>query len=884
MENALKRTAPHSSLRTALICVAVLTAISLSLASRANWSNKTLQLFFTRDIFDDIAGATFLALAFSLATLLYRSRRGLALGWVSAMFALFLIAETMNHALDSSQLSGDNYLSRFGTSHLWMVHSLQIVGSCAGLVTLACLPLAVRRIDSTLREAASSRESQSHLNAAIESSMSAILMYEAVRDENGTIVDLRVLSVNRNAELMLGSTREKMLGKKMSIIFPELLTPARLRVYAEVIETGKSLNKDIEHRVLKSGGRPLILNIQAIKLEDGVAITATDITDREKNRKELQTALVNQRAIIACSPFCMIATDHNGIITSANPAAERMLAYSAAELIGQNVSILHEPNEMTQRARELADQYGTDSLQGHQVLHAIPEKGAPEEREWTYVRRDASKLPVNLTVTSLKDPAGTSVGFLGIAYDLTERKRADEYIQHIAHHDPLTGLPTRTLLRDRLEVAIERARRSHDHLAVIMVDLDNFKRVNDSLGHQAGDKLLAEVSKRLKDSIRKSDTVARMGGDEFIVLLPDLRDANDAQVLALKLLDEISKPIHLGSHQLTVTASCGISIFPECEQIDDLFKNADLAMYRIKGRGRNGVEVYTPGIGIESLKKLKMESALRTALKDNAFEIVYQPQISLANNHLIGVEALLRWKSAEFGFVPPTTFIPIAEETGLIVSIGEWVLRNACKEIAALQAEIGKELSVAINISPRQFQQKNFPETVERALRISGLSPHQVELEITEQLLMVDSEESLEIMERVRKLGVHFAIDDFGTGFSNMAYITRFAVDRIKIDRSFISKCDANTNGRVVTSAIIALAHNLDIEVVAEGVETTSHVDTLLQMKCDIAQGYLYSKPLSLKALKIFAARLPGIPSTLEGKSAVRRAFTDVGENLLQIV
>jgi diguanylate cyclase (GGDEF)-like protein len=387
----------------------------------------------------------------------------------------------------------------------------------------------------------------------------------------------------------------------------------------------------------------------------------------------------------------------------------------------------------------------------------------------------------------------------------------------------------------------------------MMVDLDNFKRVNDSLGHQAGDTVLCEISRRLKACIRKSDTVARMGGDEFVILLPDLHSVADAQEICDKLLASVALPIRVGSHDIVVTASVGISVFPDCEDIDALFKNADLAMYTVKARGRNGSEIYTSELAMPGLEQLQMESALRNALDAGEFEIVYQPQVSFTDNKMLGVEALLRWNSQAFGLVAPNTFIPIAEEIGLIVPIGEWVLIESCKEIAALQKRLGVQCSVAVNISPRQFQQQDFPATVERALLASGLKPQQLELEITEQLLMVDSEESLEIMERVRKLGVRFAIDDFGTGFSNMAYINRFAVDRIKIDRSFISRCDVDNTSRAVTSAIIALARSLDIEVIAEGVESEQHVETLTQMACDQAQGYFYSRPLKPADLELFA-------------------------------
>lgn len=752
-------------------------------------------------------------------------------------------------------------------------------GRSTEFVLAACLILLVYRSRGALRLI---QGSASRLTSATESSMSSIMLFAAVRDDIGAIVDFRFLFVNRSAETLFGKKREELIGRDLYSLFPELYQAELVEKYREVVATGKPIALDFTPHHLKRVGGPSSFNLQVVKLEDGIAMTVTDITDRESTKKELQDALVHKLAIFSCSPFGIIVTDQTGIITSVNPAAERMLCYSAEELCGQNQIVLHDAAELAQRATELSSQYATEVMPDHEVLRLLPENGQTDDREWTHVRKDGSRLPVQFSVTALKDHRGATIGFMGISYDLTERKRADEYIRHIAHHDSLTGLPTRSLLRDRLDVAIERAKRASDMLALMMIDLDNFKRVNDSLGHSAGDTVLCEISRRLKECVRRSDTVARMGGDEFVVLLSDLHSPKDSETLARKLLEEISKPIRLGRHDITVTASFGVSMFPECADPDSLFKNADLAMYRIKGRGRNGIEIYTPGIGVECLQKLQLESALRGALDANEFQILYQPQISFEGNRLTGAEALLRWHSPEFGNIPPSTFIPIAEETGLIVPIGEWILRNACEQIAALQIELGRELSIAVNISPRQFQQKNFPNTVEQALFTSGLNPQQLELEITEQLLMMDSEESLEIMKLVRTLGVRFAIDDFGTGFSNMGYITRFAVDRIKIDRSFVSKCDIDTNSRVVTSAIIALAHSLEIEVIAEGVETSNHVETLTQMKCDSAQGFLYSRPLKLSSLKTFAKRLPAISGNLEERSGVRRAFTHLQEEVVQ--
>jgi diguanylate cyclase (GGDEF)-like protein/PAS domain S-box-containing protein len=740
-------------------------------------------------------------------------------------------------------------------SHISNLHlsPLEGIGCVAALIFALCLPLLVRRLTATISEAARATKSEMGLMATAESSVDAVLMYDCIRNYRGEITDFKFTFLNRSAERMIGMDREQVLGKNLEEVFPALREPARFAIYQAVVQTGEPAFLELTHPPIKEEDSPARYHIQVVKLQDGIAMTVTDVTLRSRYKEDLTRALSFNKSVVACSPFSIIVTDKTGVITCINPAAERMLWYQQSDLLGQPYTDLHDSDEIEQRAAELSSQFGLDVDPDHHVFRLTPEKGLIDEREWTYIRKDGSRVPVQLVVSALRDADESITGYLGISYDLTEKKRAEEYIYHVAHHDHLTGLPTRTLLRDRLELLIERAKRSQESLAVMMVDLDNFKRVNDSLGHHAGDTVLCEISTRLKSCIRKSDTVARMGGDEFVILLPDLRSVSDAHEICQKLLATVAQPIRIGTHDIIVTASVGIGIFPDCGDIDSLFKNADLAMYNVKARGRNGSEIYTPELAMQGLEHLHMESALRNALDAGEFEIVYQPQVSLSSNKMLGVEALLRWNSPAFGPVAPDVFIPIAEEAGLIVPIGEWVLIESCKEVAALQKRLGVQCSVGVNISPRQFQQKDFPATVERALLASGLKPHQLELEITEQLLMVDSEESLEIMHLVRKLGVAFAIDDFGTGFSNMGYITRFAVDRIKIDRSFISRCDIDGTSRAVTSAIIALAHSLDIEVIAEGVESEQHVDMLTQMSCDQAQGYFYSRPLKLADLETFA-------------------------------
>jgi diguanylate cyclase (GGDEF)-like protein/PAS domain S-box-containing protein len=796
--------------------------------------------------FEKIIWVAWFALAVSLALLVYECRKDNFIRWVVGAFLVFLVADLLDRELALSSLS---------TEYPWIVRLFAAAGSIAATVFVAGLPISVRRLTLIVRDSTRSRDNELRLITAAESSADSVILYDNVYDSIGEISDFKFIFLNGNAERMIGMHRDAVLGKNLYDVFPAMRFSHLFEKHLRVAETGEPALIEATSSIFHAEGGPGRYQIQVVQLSNGIATTITDVTARVQHKEDLKRALNFNKSIIASSPFSIIVTDKAGIITSVNPAAEKILWYEESELLGRNTIELHDPEELRQRAVDLSTQFDTQVSPDHQVFRLAPERGLIDEREWTFIRKDSSRVPVQLVITALRDSNEAITGYLGISYDLTERKRAEEYIYHVAHHDHLTGLPTRTLLRDRLEVAIERARRTQDILAVMMVDLDNFKRVNDSLGHQAGDTVLCEISKRLKACVRKSDTVGRMGGDEFVVLLPDLRSDQDAMEICQKLLTSVAQPIRIGKHEIIVTASIGIGLYPGCDDVDSLFKNADFAMYRVKNSGRNGSQVYTPGIAMQGLQQLQMESALRNALEAEEFEILYQPQISFTDGRILGVESLLRWNSSEFGVVGPNTFIPLAEETGLIVSIGEWVLLQSCKEMAALQRKLGVEFSVAVNISPRQFQQKDFPATIEHALKISGLKPEQLELEITEHLLMVDSEESLEIMQRVRKLGVRFAIDDFGTGFSNMGYITRFAVDRIKIDRSFISRCDTDENSRAVTAAIIALAHSLQIEVIAEGVESEHHVQMLRQMSCDQAQGYFYSRPIKLPDLQNFSLR-----------------------------
>ncbi|WP_176441789.1 putative bifunctional diguanylate cyclase/phosphodiesterase [Granulicella rosea] len=792
-----------------------------------------------------LAWMAYLALALALAVFLYRNRKLLPSNWVVGAFGVALVAEILGHMARSRS---------FGEVPLVVVNLLQIFGAAAAALTALGLPVYFRGIQRLARLASKRAASEARLAATTESSLDAIFMFESVRDATGELLDFRFTFINRNAETMIGQPRERLLGARLGELFPNVYQDGRMAQLRSVVETGRPLVVETTASTLRSKGVPAFCRIHAVKLEDGVAVSAANLSELKQANQEMKRALAFNKAIVSSSPFSIIVADLDGTITAVNPAAARMLWYGAEELIGNNIALLHDQQEIARRARTLSQELMRPVSANSDVFRQKALLGLTDENEWSYIRKDGSRLLVQLIVSAVEDETGAVIGLMGIAHDLSERKQLSDSIYHRAHHDPLTGLPSRSLLRDRMEVAIERGKRFQSLFSVLMIDLDNFKRVNDSLGHQAGDAILVEVANRLRSCLRKVDTIARYGGDEFVVLLTELRSRSHAETVGRKIIAALAAPIVVGNHEIAVTASIGLSMFPDSIEPDELLRHADVAMYRSKALGRNSLAVFTPGLGRELMDKLKLESALRTALDRDEFYLVYQPQVSLKTGQLTGVEALIRWKSPALGLVMPGDFIPVAEETGLIVSIGEWALRTACDQIAQLQLDLRRRLNVAVNLSPRQVHQKDFQTMIESALLESGLPANSLEVELTEHLLMRDSEESLEIIERVQALGVKVAIDDFGTGFSNMSYITRFRIDRLKIDQSFVSRCVDDQNSLAVTTAIIALAHSLRIDVVAEGVETPAQAAVLRDLRCDFAQGYLYARPLSLEGLRAMAS------------------------------
>lgn len=678
----------------------------------------------------------------------------------------------------------------------------------------------------------------------------------------------KVTSWNSGAERLEGYTEAEIIGQHFSVFYP----PEDVRDgkpgadLQTVVDDGSYEGED--WRLRKDGSRYWAqVTITAIHDERsqrmGYALVSHDLTEQRQASQALAEANRLREAILDASPFSIIATDTEGTIRSINPAAERMLWYSREELVGKATpALIHDGEEVRLRALELSVEVGKTITPGFEVFVHHSRNGVVEEREWTYIRKDGSRFPVSLTVTALHDAENQISGFLGIAYDVTERKRREEYTRHIAHHDHLTGLPNRALLTDRLRIALLHSQRSHKPVALLMLDLDHFKRINDTLGHHIGDQLLVTVAQRILSCVRGADTVARMGGDEFVVVLSEVADIKSVERVAHNILTAISQPVTISNHPLQVTPSIGISLYPrDAIDADSLLRNADTAMYSAKAAGRHEIRSFNIEMENSAKSRLRLETALHRALRDSEFQLHYQPQVCLSSGRVVGMEALLRWPDPAGGMIPPDQFIPAAEDCGLIVPLGDWVLRTACREARALQIQSGEPLLIAINISPRQFKRVSFVTELKAILAETGLPPETLELEITEGLLMDEADQSIQCLREIRALGVGVAIDDFGVGYSSLAYITRFPITTLKIDRCFMKELPHSSSDAAVAQTIIMLASSLNIRVVAEGVENTDQVAFLSQHNCQDAQGFYFGAATPLDRFSMqgfhFSAAVP---------------------------
>ncbi|TFW27803.1 EAL domain-containing protein [Massilia arenosa] len=445
----------------------------------------------------------------------------------------------------------------------------------------------------------------------------------------------------------------------------------------------------------------------------------------------------------------------------------------------------------------------------------------------------------------LFDELNRFMGYRGTGSDITARKATEQRIHHVAQHDVLTGLPNRSLLQDRLSQAIAYSERSGQPIWVMLIDLDRFKFVNDSMGHKAGDVLLVTVAARLHGALRETDTVARLSGDEFVVILTGHGEERLTPEIVQRLMDSVAQPVMLGTKEFSVTASIGVAVYPtDGAPADALIEHADIAMYRAKKLGRNNFQFYTPAMNDEAQERVRIEGALRKALDRGEFVLHYQPQVDLATGEIVGMEALLRWKHPELGMVPPGRFIGVAEDTGLIAPIGAWVMRTAAQQNKAWQDAGLGQLRVAVNLSARQFASPDLVADIERVLADTGLPPEYLEIELTESLFMSDIAQAVDVLHGMKALGIKLSIDDFGTGYSSLSYLSRFPIDVLKIDRSFVNDIDRDASDAAIVASIITLAHNLKLSVIAEGVESAGQLDYLRRHGCDEMQGFYFSKPL----------------------------------------
>jgi diguanylate cyclase (GGDEF)-like protein/PAS domain S-box-containing protein len=683
-------------------------------------------------------------------------------------------------------------------------------------------------------------------------------------DPDGTITVF-----NAGAERMLGYTADEMIGKRTLL---DLHDPLELEEHGAGLEREfrraiggfdvlamRAAIFGLEERewtfVRKNGDTATVhVAVTAIRGEDasitGFLHVATDVTAR----KHAEEMLRKQSAAMQASMDGMGILNERLDFTYANEALARLFGFNDAyDIVGKNLCDLYEPPEQVRFVTIIMPQ----------VLQRGRWRG-----EASGQRRDGAQFPQEISLTLLDvapsrsvaparnvapatSPAGAAGGggathgFVCVVRDITERTYAEEQIKHLAYHDALTGLPNRLLFKDRVTVALSHAQRDNSRLAVLFLDLDRFKVINDSLGHNIGDQLLQAVASRVQSCVRDSDTLARLGGDEFTLLLPGLVRSDDAAPIADKILDAVRQPFHIEGREFYITTSIGISLYPEDgSDAESLIKNADTAMYQAKEQGRDNYQLFNAYVNARALQRITIEHGLRRALAAGELEVHYQPIYDFRSGRISGMEALLRWTHPELGPIPPGVFIPLAESTGAMVPIGAWVLRTACAQVKAWHEAGFRSLSLAVNLSVTQLHQGDLVERVRQILDETQLPPRLLELEITESSAMLSPETSIRTLYDLKKLGIRISLDDFGTGHSSLSYLKRFPIDTLKIDQSFVSDINSDPDTAAIVTAIIAMAHSLRLKVIAEGVELTEQANFLRRYGCDQMQGYLVKPPV----------------------------------------
>lgn len=705
----------------------------------------------------------------------------------------------------------------------------------------------VSRYISSIRDVTEEVESQELL---IENERRYRLLAENVNDVIWAIDNqLNFTFISSSIFAMLGYKPDEIYRGAINGIFSRSdLRKLRKRMASAILENYNSNRSNgnaifkIDLPAINKGGRELLIEVEAHYLKDennkleGIFGIVRNVT----NEREIERELLLAGQVFDSSNEAILVTDNRGLVINANPAFFEMSQFTLAEIKGLR------PDDIINSKFHNLDFY-TDV--GESLI-----KNSYWQGEVNYLRKNGEERVSLAGVSATKSRSGNIQNLIIIISDITERKVIEQRVHRLAYFDPLTGLPNRTQMYERLETMVATAKRNNTFIAVLFLDLDRFKPINDSMGHPAGDSVLQEVAIRLKAGIKKQDLVSRMSGDEFTIAITDQKTADSAANTAIKvgerILETLQQPFFIEKRELFLSASIGICIFPnDGENVAELLKNSDMAMYHAKAAGRNGLQFFDERMNEKAVELLEMENDLRYAIEREELELYYQPQYASKDCKMQGVEALLRWHHGRKGLISPGYFIPIIEETGLIIPIGEWVLRKACSDMAKWQKQ-GVEIDrIAVNVSARQFKQAHFISLVEEVISDTGIDPNQLELELTESILIDDLEYTLEVLSKLRTMGVRMAIDDFGTGYSSLNYLKQFPVDTLKIDQSFIRNLPDNADDAQITRTIIAMAHNLGLGVIAEGVETKEQLEFIQQTNCEEVQGFYFSKPIPEKEL-----------------------------------
>jgi diguanylate cyclase (GGDEF)-like protein/PAS domain S-box-containing protein len=666
------------------------------------------------------------------------------------------------------------------------------------------------------------RESETRYRNLFEKMLDGFAYCKMLFDDSGNPTDFVYLEVNNAFAGLTGL--ENVTGKKVTEVIPGIKESnyELFKIYSRVALTGQPEKFETKVPELEKW---FSISVYSPEREHFAAVFE-NITVRKEAEEKLQL----MARVFEHIGEAIVITGPDNVILATNRSFTRFTGYSQDDALGQNPSILKSGNE----PKEFYESMWKSLLNENYWQGEIWDK-----------RKDGSLYPKWLTITVVRNDQKNITNYIGSFSDISERKQAAQEIEHLMYHDQLTNLPNRLSLTKILSQTLVQTKQLNSHLAVMFINLDHFKNIHDSLGHHNGDSLLFLVAGRLIELVRSADVVARIGGDEFVVVLPQIQSGVAVVHIVSKIQQALSQKYQLNGYDLHITPSIGISVFPhDGKTSEELIQNADFAMSHAKSNGRNNYQFYKPEMNIGAQKRLLVESDLRAAIEREEFLLHYQPQIDLTSGRVIGVEALVRWLHPVRGIVPPDMFIPIAEESGLILPIGDIVLKTACRQLNAWLSDGLPPIRMAVNLSTRQFKQGNLPSLVAEIIEETGIDPRLLELEITESAAMDNPEAAIKHLRRFREMGVELAIDDFGTGYSSLNYLKLFPVNRLKIDRSFVKDLEIDSDDAAIAAATIALAHKLGKEVIAEGVETEGQLNFFKDQQCDIIQGYFFSRPL----------------------------------------